>query len=106
MDIKALQAEIWTAFKNGEPITDVSYIKEFADLCRKYPYKESYKAPLNDLYKVMSTHLDSKDQSDEWWFECVKAVDAAIGKYENTDVYDFAIDYYRVVMNEIKRRSK
>ena len=106
MDIKSLQAEIWEAYKSGQPVDDLTYIKEFADLCRKHPYRESYKEPLNELYKILQKYGDPVGKDDEWWETFVKEIDGPVDKQKGTDAYEYARGYAVIVLNESTRRSK
>lgn len=106
MDIKQLQAEIWTTYKSGQPIDDLAYVKAFADLCRKHPYRESYKIPLNELYKILQKYSDPKGKDDKWWETFVREIDVPVSRCKGTDAYEYAKDYAVIVLNEITRRSK
>lgn len=106
MNEKELQAQTWAAYKNGQEIIDLSYNKEFNDLCRRHPYRESYKVPLNDLWNVLAKYGDPKDKDDDWWEGFIKAIDVPVNKCNGTDAYEYAKEYAVIVLNEVTRRYR
>lgn len=104
MTSEAIQFEIWNRYKEGR-IEDLTYVMQFADLCWKFPYRETYREPLNQMYLFMKKHLDSKGKDDLWWEVMAKDLDVICERYKGTPDEDFARGYAVVVMNEIKRRS-